>query len=306
MITSCVQPKITLIARDFAYCKIAQYLDDKDKLEAILLTCSNYTEQPLFTRELKNTTVHMVWYAQAWKPVVYASASVESDLPNLRWIRVDKHWVWTQSFSNYISELGISKSTEVVGPIVWCRPPQEISSKKEAKDKIRIVVFDASPFSDEVALCNGQLTNYHNPKNLHSFIQGLLELKSTLEKLLSISVELTVKTKRGYNHLYDKEYFDYLNKLELEEIIKLPHHSVNLYELIDQCDFVIAYPFTSPTYIADTLRVPSIYFDPTGDVVSHDFGDENSLIKYSSGFDNLLEAVKALLNVNESKASQSI
>ncbi len=287
-------PELLLIAHEFVYARLAELLTESEKLQAIVLTCSSYTNQSLFTRVLQNVNTHMIWYAQAWKPINYKDSPLDTDVPNLKWIRADTHWVWTKPFADYLMELGLGDNIKVVGPIVWCMPEYtEINT-----NSINLVVFDASPFSDEVALRNGQITNYHNPANLFKFINDIIELSSNLESQFGKSVKLTIKTKRGYNPLYDKEYFEYLENLDSKRVITLANHNENPYKLIFGANIVIAYPFTSALYISDSLNKQSIYYDPTGNVIEHHFGERDSLIHFASGKLKLLEITHSLLKSN--------
>ncbi len=88
-------PTLSLLGKDFAYSAISLGLDRKGLIEAIVFTTSNYNSQPLWVRGLPNTKLHLVWYAQNFKPVSYAADSVGSEIPCARWVRVDTHWVWT-------------------------------------------------------------------------------------------------------------------------------------------------------------------------------------------------------------------
>ena len=69
---------------------------------------------------------------------------------------------------------------------------------------------------------------------------------------------------------------------------------MNIYSLISSSDLVIAYPFTSPLYIADQLNVPSIYYDPTNSIRNHNFSNDESLITFANN-KKLLE--KKMLNI---------
>ena len=83
----------------------------------------------------------MVWYAQNWKQICYAPDKLTSNRPNLRWIRSDVHWVWTHTFANYLSSLGLGSNFEVVGPIMWYMPEVNTPDPKIP----RIVIFDNFP-----------------------------------------------------------------------------------------------------------------------------------------------------------------
>jgi len=284
-------PQISLLGREFAYCSITKELDRCGKLEAIILTCSSYAEQLIWVRELQNAKVHMVWYAQAWKPTVYCDDKLESYVPNIPWIRVDTHWVWTNEFAGYLQSLGLSGKYKVVGSIVWYLP----KLNKSSESNIQITIFDISPFSDDVALEYGHVTNYHHPDNLFAFINDILFVKSAIEDSLNVTVKLCLKTKRGYKSAYDKDYFSYLDKLSASGKVILENYSENMYSLISGSKLVIAYPFTSPVYIADELKIPSIYYDPTNSICEQNFGGAESLINFVSSRKVLLETILRIL-----------
>lgn len=276
-------PPLSLLGRDFAYSQIFFELDRRELIDSVVLTCSNYTSQLLWCRALENAKVHMVWYAQNWRPIGYRSDGVTSDVPNLRWIRVDTHWVWTHTFAEYLRSLIHGAHVEVVGPIVWSLPPEQ----QPTMGGLTVVIFDVSPFSDEVAIEYGEISNYFCPKNLFNFIKNIVALKSVLEQELGLPICFRLKTKRGQKAIYSGEYFSYLRQLDADKIIILEHHSTSLYSLIAESQFVIAYPFTSPVHIADYLGVPSVYYDPTDSILRQDFSEPDSLASFASNPDQL-------------------
>lgn len=279
-------PQLSLLGRDFAYSSISFELDRSGFIESIVLTCANHPAQPLWMRALRCANVHMIWYSQAAKQIVYTSDDLDSPIPNYRWIKVDKHWVWTHAFAEYLEAVIGDTSAEAVGPIAWCMP----ETNSLAKDVIEIGICDVSPYSDEIAFAYGEIPNYNHPNNLFAFVQDVTSLKSRLEKTFHLPVSFRLKTKRGYNAAYDRAYFDYLETLNSTGMISLEHHSINIYSFISRSHLVIAYPFTSPAYIADFLNVPSIYYDPTKSIARHDFGDSPSLIHFANCPEELLEA----------------
>lgn len=295
-------PQLSLLGKDFAYSSISFELDKRKLIESIILTCSGYTNQPLWVRELRRSKVHMVWYAQNWRPLAYSADKVVADLPQLRWIRVDTHWVWTRAFAEYLKGLGHDKTIEVVGPIVWYLP--EISAP--VRDTIEIVIFDTPACTDEVALrYGGDIINYYHPDNLYAFIQNVtsLKLKLAIEEVFHLPVFFRLKTKRGYNSIYDRGYFDHLEKLSSLGTFALEHPSTNIYSLISGSHLVIAYPFSTTGYIAEALNVPVIYYDPTGTVLRQDFGDSQSLINFADSPEELLNvAISALSKVFSNEA----
>lgn len=292
-------PQLSLLGKDFAYSSISFELDRCGLIESIVLTCGNHPAQPLWTRALLRAKVHMIWYSQAAKQIIYASDKLDAAIPNYRWIRVDAHWVWTHAFAEYLNALIGHTSAVAVGPIVWCMP--EITPP--AKDAIEIAIFDVSPYSNEIAFAYGEIPNYNHPDNLFSFIQDVISLKSGLERTFHLPVSFRLKTKRWYNAAYDRAYFDYLEKLRSLGAISLEHHATNVYSLISSSHLVIVYPFSSPAYIADHLSVPSIYYDPTRSILRDDFGDSPSLIKFANSPEALLDAAVSALSSVFSKAA---
>lgn len=296
MVATVRLPQLSLLGRDFAYSVASLELDRRGLIKSIVLTTSNYTRQPLWTRGLHRAKTHMVWYAQNFSSIAYIGDNLRSDIPALRWIRVDEHWVWTHSFAQYLGSQVHDAAIRVVGPIVWYLP--EMPAPARSNNKIEVVVFDVSPFGDDIALKHGQITNYNRPPNLFAFIQNIIALRQGLEDFFHHPVSFRLKTKRGYNAVYDRTYFDYIEELDAMGSISLEHHSRNIYSLISSSHLVIVYPFTSPAYIAEYLNVPSIYYDPTNSIVGHNFGDSRLLIDFANSPEELLNsAISALSKV---------
>lgn len=293
-------PQLSLLGKDFAFSSISRELDKQGLIASIVLTCSAYTNQPLWLRELRRSKVHMIWYAQNWRPLAYSADKVVAVLPQLRWIRVDTHWVWTYAFAEYLKGLGHDKGIGVVGPIVWYLPEINVPPR----DAIEIIIFDTPAFSDDVAIrCAGEITNYYRPENLHAFIQDVTSLKSAIEQAFHLPVFFRLKAKRDYHPIYDRGYFDHLEKLNSIGSLTLKHPSVNIYSLISGSHLVIAYPFSTTGYIAEALNVPIIYYDPTSTVLRQDFGDSQSLINFANSPEDLFNAaISALSKVFSNEA----
>ena len=286
--------ELSLLGQDFAYASVAFEMDNRGLIDSVVLTTANFPIQPLWIRALARGKAHMVWYSQAAKQIIYSADELDGAVPSYPWIRVNTHWVWTHSFAKYLNSLCHEESIKVVGPIVWSIPTS--SSPKE--DAIEIVVFDISPYDDEIALSCGEFPNYNNPNNLTKFIVDIISLKAELAKVLELPIILKLKTKRGYRSAYDRDYFDFLEKMDVSGEISIIHHATNLYSLISGSHLAIAYPFTSPPYLAEFLRVPSIYYDPTKSIVRDHFGDSSSLIDFANSPTTLLDAsISALREV---------
>lgn len=285
-------PQYSLLGKDFALSRISRELDNRGLIDSIVLTCSAYTNQPLWLRELRRSKVHMIWYAQNWRPLAYAADKVVTVLPQLRWIRVDTHWVWTHAFAKYLKGLGY-KAIEVVGPIVWYLPEIAVPTR----DAIEITIFDTPAFSDEVAVrCAGEITNYYHPDNLLAYIQDIVSLKSAIEQAFHLPVLMRLKTKRDYHPIYDRGYFDHLEKLNSIGTIALVPPSTNIYSLVSGSHLVISYPFSTTAYISEALKVSTIFYDPTKSVLRQDFCDSPSLVNFADCPHSLLKAALSELS----------
>lgn len=285
-------PELSLLGRDLAYSFAIYSFDQAKKIDSVIFTNSNFLRQPIWSQTLRNGFSCMVWNSQNFKPILYKYDLRASDVPGVRWIRVDEHLVWTVAFSDYLQSLGLS-NIKKIDPVLWYLP----KIKSVNNDSIKITVFDISPYSDETAFFYGEVPNYNGPKNLSLFIHDVVNLRARLQNIFSIPVLLILKSKRGYKSAYDLAYFEHLKDLEEKGMITLEHHRENMYSLISGSDVSIVYPFSSPAYVADYVGVPSIYYDPTGSIVGHNFGDGGSLIKFANSPNTLFSAsLEALKN----------
>ena len=149
-------PPFILLGRDFALAGIIASLDAAKQIEAVILTNSTGKVQPLWMRGKRNFLVHMVWYSQNTKPHIYREHPVKSQIPHLRHVAADVHWVWTAGYKDYLTEtLNFPGKIEVVGPILWCLP----ETVSNTSNFFNLAVFDVTPISDSLATYFGMLDN---------------------------------------------------------------------------------------------------------------------------------------------------
>lgn len=293
-------PLLSLLSKDLAYTSTFSALQRRGLIETIILTTGSYVQQPLWVRRFPLSKIHMVWYSQSAQLITYAADNISSYIPNYRWICAGVHWVWTNAFAQYIRAFTGNAEIKVVGPIVWYTP--QITSPPT--NEIRIAIFDVPPFSHEYSLSAlGVFPNYYIPENLLKFVSGIASIKRDLELEFHSSVSLQLKVKREDKFWSNAAYNSYLKELEASGVLTLVPYSMNLYSLISGCHLVIAYPFSSPAYIAESLGVPSIYYDPMGTIARHDFGDSQSLINFANCPDDLLKAAITALSSDLSDAA---
>lgn len=291
-------PALSLVAREAPYSAAAAALDRSGALGAVVVTCSSYRLQPLWARG-RRAKIHMVWYAQNWKPTVETADDVETDYPTTRWIRADVHWVWTESFARYL-RTQFDADVRAVGPLLWRLPDTRVPEP----GRTSVLVFDVPAVSDQVMLdLNGEVTNYLRAEYLQAFLADVAGLKGPLETAAGEPVTITLKMKRGFRPDYSRQYFDYVDQLVSRGVIGQTAGDQSLFEMISGSRLVIAYPFTSPAYVAEFLGVPAIYYDPTHTVRRHDFSDRAGAVEFAGNARDLERLAVAALRQDKTLAS---
>jgi len=288
-------PEASLIANEVCFVAPVHELDRMGRIDALVLSCALFGSQPLWMRSCTRFHVHMVWYAQNFKPVTWTENQATSDLVELTILHVHEHWVWTNSFGEYLLGFDGAAKYSAVGPILWYLP--DVGCTKT--DNLQVAVFDVSPYSDEVALSHGQFPNYNSPSNLTQFIDDIQEFKEYAAQQLKQELVLVLKTKRGYRSAYDREYFDMLEARAAEGLLTLLPHDEDIFRIIGSSCLVVVYPFTSPAYVAEAMNVPVMYYDPTGKIEGRYFPEVYQNVKFVSGRENLMKY--GLERVSDSK-----
>lgn len=244
-------PSVSLLGEDFAYLGIMRELVKQGKIDSVVITTSNYSSQPLWMRNLTSIELHMIHYSQNWKPIFYKEDYLNSDVPNLRFMRADIHWVWTHAFAKYIQSLCIKGAIKIIGPILW-RIPKVIY---KTSSELQITVFDVPSISKDAMLNYGEITNYFNHDNTVKFIQDIILMKKKLKDLYKTEVQIVLKNKRAYvKSAYEYDYYKLIEDLGKNGAIKLLPPETNIFSLILESNLIISYPFTSTNYVADFLK----------------------------------------------------
>ncbi|MEK7762636.1 MAG: polysaccharide biosynthesis PFTS motif protein [Nitrospirota bacterium] len=259
-------PLVSLLGRDFAYHALVTYLNRKSLIEAVVITNSNYSSQPLWMSDLpgRRFLTHLVWYSQNTVPLVYADEPIKVNIPNFRHMRIDVSWVWTDAYAAYLRTMSIPGDIHVVGPILWYLPPVS-AVPKDASDDIMFTVFDVTPVKDAVAESIGLLGNYYSTETMTQFVEETLSVCRELEVRTGRRVRLSLKHKRSYNpRLHDPRYIDLISRLSASGGgLELIPFETNMYALLANSDLVIVVPYSSPAYVASSRGAHAVYFDPT-------------------------------------------
>lgn len=277
-------PALVLLGGDVVYHAIATALNRRQIIKDIIFTNSCLFSQPLWFWALpkRTYTSHIVWYSQNNYPISYLGELNTVPFPSLRYIRADIQWVWSEKFRDFLSSLCLQTSYRVVGPIVWHLPNKII----HAKGKVRtIILFDITPISQETEEEFGLLRNLYSEKNVSKFIRDIIDVAHDVGKEIGVEIQVLLKHKRSHHHTHSSEYIQTVASLVDANEIKLIDTSFNLYDLIHRSDLVIAYPYTSPIYLASELLKEAFWYDPTSTLEWKLGVPEFSLVQGKSNLD---------------------
>ncbi len=286
---------MAILARDFAFHAMTSELNEKNLIEAVVLTNSNYTAQPLWMNELtcRRYSTHMVWYSMNLIPLQYKKDSLKWPVPTYRYIQIDEHWVWSDYYADYLRGIGLGGHANVVGPVLWYLPVKK--RIVSTSDEIRIAVFDVTPVTADVEAKVGLTNCYYSFDVLRRFIENILDVAGSLETKMGRPVRVLLKTKREYNAGHDKRYIDLLTRLNDDNCLELVPHYENIYSLLEDCAFSITIPNSSPPLVATHIQRKAFYYDPTAELEPNHQPDSN--IFYASGFESLESQIYSLFKV---------
>jgi hypothetical protein len=256
-------PALLLVARDFADDALAAALDEAGAIEAVVLTTSNHSAQPLWmwARPARRFRVHMAWYSQNVRPLLHKGDPDFPINPVNRLIRADVMWVWNRTFGEYLAGIGVRADMRSVGPILWMLPPGRVP---EPSSRPVIAVFDVVPTSVEEDRRLGFVDNYYTAPNMQRFVEDIVATASAAAAGGPRPL-VQLKHKREGRQRRDLAYFQFIERLAAAggDFELLPART-SVYDMLLRCDVAVSPPCSSPAYAATALGKPSIFHDPTG------------------------------------------
>lgn len=283
-------PGAIILGRDAAYHSTATALNRFETIGSVVLTNSNYSAQPLWMWALpsRRYALHMVWYSQNSRPIIYTDDRCDAALPNFRFMLLDEVWVWTDSFRDFLLAQGCKATYHVVGPILWYFP--ESPAVANQPGDFRIAVFDVTPVNAATESRLGLIRNYYSEENSIRFIRDLIDVSDLVGRESGRKIRVILKHKRSHASIHATGYVDLIGELADAGRIVLMSPTMNLYELIDSCDVVVAAPFSSPVYVAVVRGKAAAWYDPTTSLVPRE--DEGPDIRFIGGSAALAEFLK--------------
>lgn len=287
-------PIVSLLWRDFAFHAAAMILNRQGLIHANIITTTNFGEQYLWMTDLpdRKFQTFMALYSTNITPIVYKEDRLEAFHPILRHLRVDLTWIWDASFKNVLNRIGINCATQVTSPILWYLP--DVQKAKTKSDSFRICVFDVTPMNKEALNNRGLRGNYWSADTMKSFLDDVLSVTKEVGRIHGVKLDVILKHKRVSNPQHDHIYLDHIDELCRGNAgLQLANEDANLFALINSCDLVVAIPYASPAYIANCLGIPSVFYDPTNEVLPTN--EKLPLVNFSGSKENFIEILNFVI-----------
>ena len=140
-------PPSVFLYRDFIDHTLYKILNNSNLIIDLIVTHSNFQYPLLPTWALpgRSFKTHMLWYSHSFYPLTEKDAT-STPITGLNYVRVDKHWIWSDCAREFLSNLIPPSEIEICAPIVW-QSYNSISSKVVTRS-FKITLFDVTPFSD--------------------------------------------------------------------------------------------------------------------------------------------------------------
>jgi polysaccharide biosynthesis PFTS motif protein len=269
LIKSIHKPLFSLISNDFIKVPIIFYLNKKNILNNIILTTSSIHSQPIWVRPFigRNFKSHFINYSNNSSPFIFKDNPFTYYYPFLRHIQVDEQWVWDFEQEKMYIDNGHIGKVNITGPILFYL--QNLYKSHNTSSRIKIAVFDIRPVLPEIIDRMAGTYYYFTTDVVIKFIEDILEVVQNISKRYTIDIEVVLKNKRSFvKKLHDEEYLSKINTLKkVYNNLRFSSSEENLFSLISDCNGTITIPYTSVAFVTAFLGVPSIFYDPTGNLI---------------------------------------
>lgn len=230
---------------------------NKSKKLKFICSQSNLRTLPIQMYNKTKSNSHqniMIWYS-ANSDLYYKNnekrINVEKNYLSLAYI--DLHLVWNETQKITLQRYAQGK-IKAIGSSVFHPVPIVKKSTFRNNVQINIIYFDIPPINSKIT------TYFTSADRLLNTYNEIKEVLDSLSMRLNLSIELSVKPKRKLYSSKSDDYSKLLTKDKRKGLIKVLSPQSNLYNLVSSNDIVIAYPWTSPAYIARELSIPALYF----------------------------------------------
>ena len=231
-----------------------EYIKFDRKIDVIYTQSNLRTLSPIsyFNSNDFSTRNIMIWYSTN-SDLMYKKDFKAFKIENnyLCLDQIDRHLVWDIYSKKTLTKM-TKKQIFVSGSLLFY--PKKVQNEKIKMNSYKVLLFDITPTGG---------MNKDDFLNTNQAINTVKEIVNVVNKFKSNSnkeLNLFIKPKRKYSKSHSSEYIRYITKLQRLNEIRLIRYSSNLYEIINDSDLVICFPWTSPAVIAKEIGVKSVYY----------------------------------------------
>jgi polysaccharide biosynthesis PFTS motif protein len=194
----------------------------------------------------------MIWYSGNSIPINHVGRFRElADESFYDISHADSHYVWSDAHKTYLQSFTQSKVIKIGSMMFY---PKEISNRP-VKD-FTLLIFDVTP-----TIHRSYQKSIYSSALMLNFLQDLEYVQNYLKTTNVQPICWELKPKREYTKHHCSEYVSKLQRMKLDLI----DPKVDLYQCIENANFVVCVPYTSPAIIAQELGVPVCYFSTSID-----------------------------------------
>lgn len=217
---------------------------------------------PLWTYELHRagSEVMLYWYSTNAEPFQRQDGSRPFITPYLlmNWPR---HLVWDEVQADFVKRcVGRDPNIEVGGAI-WFEDSGEPLVDLQSP---LIAVFDVQPHRISRYCLLSLPSEFYVPSVINKFLRDIVNTASELKATVAW------KRKRNIGKMVHPSFARCAELLASRPNVHIVDAGVSAIRVIERADIVISMPFTSTAVTARHLGKPSIYYDPSGLLVSDD------------------------------------
>ena len=237
---------------------LSNYIRNKQKNEIAceyLFHSSDWYYRPLWTYEAEKfgSKIYLYFYATVHNQY----ENLHSDGWNMStW---SNYIIWNKYQKEYLERVIETKNfnSYVVGPI-WFNDSSVTMPNLPNKF---IAVFDNQPHRSSFYRILGHPEEYLVPKVINKFLDDILFVAEQQ------NIYFVHKPKRDFIRKYHHiNYKNKLIKIEGNQLYQRINPGIAAIRLIKKSTCVISLPYTSTAIIAQSLGIPSAYYDPTGKI----------------------------------------
>jgi polysaccharide biosynthesis PFTS motif protein len=233
---------------------ITRILNNYENLD-IFTTISGVKSYPIefyIPRISRRYATHVIHYSQNSVEIKFEDEKI---MPKNSLVDVeslgDIHWVWTQSYADYLQTFNSFIDFKAVGSITFKNPRKRLEVEKSDI----ITIFDVTPFT------NYNQKMFYSDELLKKFISEIVFVKQDIETLKNFKIQ--IKSKRLFNkNLHSVDYINYLENLHNSNKVRIIPWDRNPYDLVAESKLIISIPFTSIAYIGKEVGTNTVFYYP--------------------------------------------